>query len=446
MEAMAELDEPRRATGAVAGAAPGDAPAARVDNGAGTAGAHGEGHHRIARRPHIPRFLSRGITLLLLVFVVIYFVVPTFASARDRLYVLGRVNPWLLLLAIGLEVASQVAYAELTMCLLPRGSLPLSKVLRINLSALAVSHVLPGGTAGGTPVGYRLMTTNGIRGADVGVAAATQGIGSAVVLNGLLWVALIISIPFKGFSTTYVSVAIFGALLMALFAALFLGFTRGEERTTRIFRALARHVPWVTEDQVEGVIRRIGQRLRMLAEDRRLLLVALVWALLNWILDAGALWACVAAFGSLVNPIYLVVAYGVGNVLAAIPITPGGLGLVETAVVALLKGLGVAYNPALFGVLAWRLVNFWLPIPVGAIAYGSLRVQRGASVRERLGALGDLTERPTDHHRITTPKLALEDDTLELDLRGARPAPPSPDGSATARPGKEPAPSPDKGR
>ncbi len=389
--------------------------AGNEEGGAGPPARRRRNGRRKPRR-RFPRFLRRGITLLLLVFVVIYFVVPTFASARDKLYVLSRLNPWLLLLAIGLEVVAQLSYAELTMSLLPKGALRLSKVFRINLSALAVSHVLPGGTAGGTPVGYRLMTSNGVPGADVGVAAATQGIGSAVVLNALLWIALIISIPLKGFSATYVSVAIFGAVLMGLFATLVFGFTKGEERTSRIFRGIARRVHWVTEDQVEGVIRRIGSRLRALGDDRRLLLMALLWALLNWLLDAAALWACVAAFGTLTNPIYLVVAYGVGNVLAAIPITPGGLGLVETSVPALLKVFGVAYNPALFGVLAWRLVNFWLPIPVGAGAYVSLIAQRGASLHERLGTLGSLTERPQGAHRITTPELALESDTLELNI------------------------------
>jgi hypothetical protein len=208
-------------------------------------------------------------------------------------------------------------------------------------------------------------------------------------------------------------VAVFGALLMALFAALVLGFTKGEDRASRVFRAIARKIPWVTEEQVEAVIRRIGQRLRSLGQDRRLLAGALLWAVLNWALDAAALWACVAAFGWLTNPVYLLVAYGVGNVLAAIPITPGGLGLVEASVPILLASFGVSGSKALLGVLAWRLVNFWLPIPVGAGAYVSLRVGHAASLRERREALGGMTAQPPGG-RVTTPRLALEEETLQL--------------------------------
>jgi uncharacterized membrane protein YbhN (UPF0104 family) len=41
-----------------------------------------------------------------------------------------------------------------------------------------------------------------------------------------------------------------------------------------------------------------------------------------------------------------------------------------------LTGFGVAGGTATAGVLCWRLVNFWLPIPFGGVAYLSLRLGR----------------------------------------------------------------------
>src|SRR5579875_1671842 len=55
-----------------------------------------------------------------------------------------------------------------------------------------------------------------------------------------------------------------------------------------------------------------------------------------------------------------------------------------------LRGFGVPSAIALLAVLAWRLYNFWLPIPVGAASYVSLRVGRGASVREQRRMLGEM--------------------------------------------------------
>jgi hypothetical protein len=68
------------------------------------------------------------------------------------------------------------------------------------------------------------------------------------------------------------------------------------------------------------------------------------------------------------------VAYGLAYVLAAIPVTPGGLGVVEGVLVPSLVGFGATPGAAIVAVLGYRLVNFWLPIPVGAGAYLSLRV------------------------------------------------------------------------
>ena len=127
-----------------------------------------------------------------------------------------------------------------------------------------------------------------------------------------------------------------------------------------------------------------------LAQDRAVLKRALLWAGLNWLLDAASLWSFVSAFGHFVDPIELFAAYGIANVLGAIPITPGGLGVIEASAAALLVTFGVDRHVATLAVLGWRLVNFWLPIPIGAAAYISLRVPRGSGLSAQRQALADM--------------------------------------------------------
>ena len=71
------------------------------------------------------------------------------------------------------------------------------------------------------------------------------------------------------------------------------------------------------------------------------------------------------AFGHTLGPVGLLVAYGLANVAAAIPITPGGLGIVEGILVPTLVAFNTDQGVALLGVLAFRLISFWLPIPIG---------------------------------------------------------------------------------
>jgi len=80
----------------------------------------------------------------------------------------------------------------------------------------------------------------------------------------------------------------------------------------------------------------------------------------------------VRAFGHTLGPVGLLVAYGLANVAAAIPITPGGLGIVEGILVPTLVAFSTTKAVALLGVIAFRLISFWLPIPVGFGSYARL--------------------------------------------------------------------------
>jgi hypothetical protein len=80
-------------------------------------------------------------------------------------------------------------------------------------------------------------------------------------------------------------------------------------------------------------------------------------------------------------------------VLGAIPVTPAGLGVIDSVTPVLLVSFGLTRSVATLGVLSWRLVNFWLPIPSGAAAYVSLKVPRGAGIKAMRRALAELTAR-----------------------------------------------------
>ena len=318
-------------------------------------------------------------------------VIPELVGASKDLYLLGRVNAYWMIAGVILEAASLFCYALLTRALLPpEGRTSLSRLTRIDLSAAAVAHVIPAGTVGSAGVGYQLFTADGIPGTDVGVMMATKGMGSTVVLNVLLWISLVISIPLSGFRPVYATVAILGAALLAAMAALIIGITRGGKRAARIVRAVGGRIPGVGGDRLEEIVLQASRSARALGSNRPVLISSLTWASLNWLLDAASLWCFIAAFGRFANPVGLFAAYGIGNVLGAIPFTPAGLGVIDTLTPVLLVGFGLTRSVAILGVLGWRLVNFWLPIPTGAAAYISLKVRGGSDWRTMGRALSDL--------------------------------------------------------
>ena len=99
---------------------------------------------------------------------------------------------------------------------------------------------------------------------------------------------------------------------------------------------------------------------------------AIFWGAVNWLLDAAALWVLLAAFGYRADPGQLLLVYGLVGILSLVPITPGGLGIVEGVMVPLLVALGSTSQIAILGVIAWRLLQFWMPMPLGAVSALSL--------------------------------------------------------------------------
>jgi uncharacterized protein (TIRG00374 family) len=62
------------------------------------------------------------------------------------------------------------------------------------------------------------------------------------------------------------------------------------------------------------------------------------------------------------------------NIASAIPLTPGGLGVIEVTLVAITVGFGAPRATAVLAVLGYRLVSYWLPLLPGALAYLHLRL------------------------------------------------------------------------
>lgn len=327
-----------------------------------------------------------------------YLVLPQLGGAREAADQLSAVNPLLLLLALSLEMASLVAYAQLTRVTLPpQPHLGMGTVLRIQMATKAVTNLVPGGSAAGATVGLRLLTQSGVSGAAAGFSLATVGLGSAVVLNLLLWLALLISIPLDGFNPVYGTAAIVGMLLMALFTALVVLLMKGQSPSVKVVRAIAGKLPLLDPDTAERFMLTLVTRLQELIDNPSLIRRGIAWAAVNWLLDAAALWVFVRAFGPTLNPVDVLVAFCLANILAVIPLTPGGLGFVEATLIATLVGFGLGRSEAAIAVVTYRLAQFWLPIPLGALSYATLRLgPRSLHHIRRAHPLRDLAEDTRD--------------------------------------------------
>jgi uncharacterized protein (TIRG00374 family) len=316
---------------------------------------------------------ARAITSVVLTAAVVeYAVLPQLVRGRAELDRLSGISPWLIGLALLLEAASLSSYTWLTQATVPvRHRLGWLTQLAMDLTGFAASHVLPGGGTTATAIRYRLMTARGVPRPDVISTTAVEATFSYLGLLLTYCVGVGLALPQLNDHPAYVITAAVGLVLIGAsgLGSSFLARSRPGTHVARI------------EPLRSPRLQRWARQWRHLVADIRAFLsdherrnVALLFALGNWVLDAACLWLCLAALGEVVVPGLLLTAYGAANLAGLLPVTPGGLGVIEGVLMPALVAFGVAGGVAVLGVLAWRVLQFWLPIPVGGIAYIGLRI------------------------------------------------------------------------
>ncbi len=346
-------------------------------------------------RRGIPIWVRIVLAVAVLAASVWFVVIPQLGNAGDALKSLQAPPVLILILAFLFELGSNAAYSGLTARIMGRDRLSYFTALRIDATDLGVNHVVPGGGATASAVRFRLFVRAGIPLNDALSGATVEITVSNLALGLLFGIGLTASLTAIRSSHYYLIALVAVVALLAAAAAAGWALDQRLEWCVRTGRALGGRIRRLGADRVETFLRSIGGRVHELIHETRRLWWTIGLALGNWVLDAASLYVMFVAFGFTPNPATVIVVYGLGSILAMLPLTPGGLGLVEGVMVPAFAALGVPVGVALLAVVGWRVLEYWLPIPVSAIAYGSLRFS------ERGGRSVGARRRRIDPQRVT---------------------------------------------
>ncbi|WP_433222944.1 flippase-like domain-containing protein [Dactylosporangium sp. CS-047395] len=103
---------------------------------------------------------------------------------------------------------------------------------------------------------------------------------------------------------------------------------------------------------------------------------ALVYATVKWLTDVLCLVAVGEALHLPVSVAGMATIYLSVQIVRQVPLTPGGVGVVEAALIAGLTAAGATGVGAAAAVLVYRVLSTWILIPIGGIAAVALRRQR----------------------------------------------------------------------
>jgi uncharacterized protein (TIRG00374 family) len=332
----------------------------------------------------IARWVWRAFLIAVLVLVVRFVLVPQFTGARTTLLSLGHLSTPLLVLGLGLELASIGCYSALSRATLNRASRPgYFTILRVDVASEGVNNSVPGGGPTATAAKFRMLTLAGATPVNAITGTTVEIATSVLTLGAMFGIGIAISAGSVRGNLEYVvaGIVVGGVAALSLVAVVLLSHRRSQ--TLAFVRRAVERIPYVPAGTTVSFVGMIADHLDEYRARRGGLVIAVAWSASNWLLDIASLWVFLLAFGYSANPTRLLVAYGLACLVGLVPITPGGLGIIEGVLVPAIVGFGTPHGIALLGVLSWRLVEFWLPLPLAVLAYGSLRA---GPLRRRPGA------------------------------------------------------------
>jgi uncharacterized protein (TIRG00374 family) len=329
------------------------------------------------------------VALLVLVVITRHQVVEAFKK-------LGDLNAAALLLMIPLQALNYYAVARLYKDYFKTQGeeLKLSTMYKIALELNFVNHVFPsGGVSGFSYLSVRLKQ-HGISTAKSTLAQILRFGLTFISFLGLLFLGMVVLALRRHTSPMTILVGSSIAFL-TFFGVIIAGYIISDSGRIKAFtsflpKALNKVVgifrrknpSIINIHKVERTMEDLHTDYVLLSRNWRQLKRPFWWSMLVNVTDLMTIYAVYVAFGSWINPGALILAYAVANFAGLIAVLPGGVGVYEGLMTAVLASAGVEKALALSATVVYRVLNMLYTLPLGYFLYNRALKRSGAQIAE----------------------------------------------------------------
>lgn len=278
----------------------------------------------------------------------------------------------------------------------------------VNQASTAISNTLPAGGALGVGVTATMLTSWGFRLPAIGLQAIVSGIWNNFVKLGTPVLALALLALEGGVTISRITAAAIGIALLVSAITVFALVLRSDQLARAVGRRLGTGINllrrMVRRDPVEGFD---DQASAFRSETIDLLANRWIRLTLATLVSHGSLYLVllialrhVGVGQETLSWITVLAAFSFVRLISALPITPGGVGVVELGYAAVLTiGLGDSVSAQVVAaILVFRAITYLLPIPLGAVAYlvwqGNRSWRLAPDERDRLTGASGVTPAP----------------------------------------------------
>ena len=327
----------------------------------------------MTRERHVQ--IARTVASVVLVVGIFWGVLPKVADVGEVWSTVVQMS-WLEIATLSaVAVWNLVSYWIVLMAVLP--GLSLRRAAAVNLAGGAVSNTIPGGGAVAVGVTYGMLTSWGFSRAAVALSVLVSGIWNTFVKLGLPVVALALLVVQQRASTSLMVAAGAGVAVLCAAVAVYAAILRSPAMAERTGDLLGRGVSQLRRVVRRGPVNHWGPAaVQFRAQTIDLLRTRWVVVTVASLLSHLALYLVllltlrhVGVSEAEVSWVAALGAFAFVRLLSALPITPGGLGVVELGLGAALVLAGGDREQVVAAVLVYRALTFLPAIPLGALTY-----------------------------------------------------------------------------
>ncbi len=313
---------------------------------------------------------KRYVRTVLILFVLgagIYLIISHGKNISQVLHLLDKVSMSRFVISIVAEILSMMAFARLQRRLLWSGGvkLKLLAMAEITFAGNALGAALPGGAVWSATWSFGQLRRQGIKRSTVIWALLLSGILSTSILILIISIGILIAGsrgPLAGVRSFVIGLL---ALIVTFVLAIKIFGNSGKVKKIKE-RYLqpsknANHQSQTPKNTLNALLREIGA----IHSSSSGWLRAWLFALANWLFDAACLATSIWALHANVPWRGFLAIYGLTQIAASLPITPGGLGVVEASLAALLTAYGMPATMSLAVTVLYRSISFWALQPIG---------------------------------------------------------------------------------
>ena len=342
----------------------------------------------------------RWVVVLALLALAVHLIIPQLGNLQDSARVLRTMKPWAVGLAIVSEMLSYVALGFMMKRIvgLTGQELTLHRAFGVTLASGSVG-LIAGGLVGIGGSSFRWLRDAGIRAEGALLAGWLPTLLNASTIGVFALIGMVELVIVQRLSTgLWIAFGLSLGVLLGVGGAVFWAMGHRQKAKDLLARGQARWARFRKQqpdpEPLMGTVDRLF--------DAFLILKTRGWkapvagAAVGVLLDMGAMFWLYVAARNLVTPGKLLSGYALPLLIGKVAVIPGGIGVVEGAMVALYHGFGVPTATAVLVVLAYRVIAFWMPNLLGFCIIPLLQIPTRRTGRdiEWTGSKRRRTDRP----------------------------------------------------